>query len=438
MTIQAILRVVVRWWWLFLIGIALGLLGGYAAQVSFGAFEWGTFRTYSATATVSVGTEVQGLDQSNSELNLANSLVPTYVELARRPPITDRVVNNLNLTFSAGELVSAHLTVEQPERTQLIQITGKHWDAATAAAIANETALQLQQSAPIRPTRLIQTVSMAEVPMSFDASVYLLIGLGAVAGFLLALGLVLLIEFAFDRPYTLEWATSRFNLPILGTFSRRQTPGRPRLFGLLRGPDRVPNEAVWWAVMSSVDRAAGDNPQRGRSVVVTSPRATDSKTAAAVSLAATAAASGRKTILVDADIRQSRLRKWYGLGVQQGVSTLATNGYEEEEVGTLLVSDVLTGVTVLPAGPKLTGRSHISEDRFWRHMIDDLTSQADFVVINAPSMKVVPEVMPLVTKVDGVLETADLGRTTAPQINETQGVLDRAGAKVLGVIINRS
>ncbi len=445
MTVQAYFRVFMRWWWLFLLGLGLGLGGGYGAQVFLGTVAPGSLESYSATATVSVGTETQGFVQGQETLDMANLVVPTYVELAKRPPITDRVVEKLGLPIASGKLASSHLEVIQPEKTQLIEITGKYPDPVTAAAIANETAVLLQEASPLRPMRLVQIVSLASVPESPDFTPYLLIGVTGVLGVLLALGLVLLIEFALDRPYTSEWAAARLQLPILGTFDGKRAPGRPTRLGQRRPGLKAPNEPVWWTVMATLDRAAefsanGTGPKRpaGKSIVVTGGQTAESRTAAAVALATASAASGRRTILVDADVRQPYLARWLNLAPQSGLTTLAKNGYSREDARKLLVPGAIEGFSVLPAGPKSAEAGRLIHERFWKSLLSDLCAESDLVVVNGPAIQAAPQVMTLVTSADGIVEVVDLGQTRAPSVNETRDILGRAGATILGVVLNRN
>lgn len=438
MTIQALFRVLLRWWWFLLLGAALGLAAGYLLLIRSGTVSSSSLETYSATATVSIGTEVQGLDQSNQDLGLAESLVSTYLELAKRPPITQRVVRSLDLPFSASTLGNTFLEISQPEKTQLIEITGKHADPETAAAIANSTAQELQASAPTRPTRLIQLVSAAEVPQNPSTEPYLLLGIATLAGLFLSIGPVLIVEFALDRPYTPEWAANRINLPILGIAKRKDAPGRPSWLGLHHRAICVPSEPVWWTVMTTLERATDDPDEfeaQGKSIVVTAPKSKGNKTAAAVTLAHAAAGSGKQTILVDADVRHAGFRSWFSLGDRDGVANLAVDGYDSEELKKLLVPGAIDGLVILPAGPKPAELEKLVKTKFWHMLLHDLSQQADLVVVNVPALNAAPEATVLSTIADGVLITMDLGKTRAPQINEIQDVLDKSGATVLGAVL---
>jgi len=408
----------------------------------------GSLEIYSATATVTVGVEIEGYEQSRTDLSLAESLVPTYTELAKRPPITDQVVEVLALPISAGRLASHHLEIEQPERTQLLEITGKYPDAQIAASIANETARQLQLSSPTRPRGLVQIVSFAKVPDKPDIEPYLFMGLGATVGLLLALGMILLIEFALDRPYTPEWAETRIDLPCLGCFRHKHTPGRPGRLGINDNLAITLSEPTWRVVLATLDRATNNSmaaTQRSLSIVVTSPEPRKSKAGAAVSLAAAAAASGRRTILVDADVQRSRLKRsselqrWFKLEQHKGVTTLAQNGYSSEGAQALLVplmDSLISGLSILPAGPRPDQGGQLVLDVFWQALLADLWGQADLVVVNGPAIKAAPEIMPLIANADGVLVTMDLGKTRAPKVNEVEDMLAKAGAKTIGLVIN--
>ncbi len=437
MTIQALFRLLLRWWWLFVIGAALGVAFGYFVLTSTGAAAPITLETYSATAAVTVGAEVQGMEQSNTDLNLAESLVPTYVELAKRPPITDRVADLLNLPYSAVELVASHLEVEQAEGTQLIEITGKDTDPAIAAAIANEVARQLQATAPVRPTRLIQIVSMAGTPQTPSTEPFLILAISGIVGLLLALGPVLLVEFTLDRPYTPEWAASRINIPILGTYNYKKTPGRVNLLGRRRSPTDLPDEPVWWTVMRSCPAEGGDgSPAGGHSIAVTASRAKQSRDSAAMNLAHASALSGQSTIIVDADLEHSRLRKWFHSQSLDGVARLATSDYSAEELDALLVSGGLENLSLLPAGKLAGAPGRLLQSAFWQNLLRELAGRADLVIINSPAVKQAPEAMPVVSAADCVLLTMDLGKTRAPHINEAQSTLEQAGVKTLGVVLN--
>jgi len=448
MTPQAYFRVLLRWWWLFVLSVGLGIVAGYATQVFLGPLMMGSLEMYSATANVTVGIEIQGWEQSETDLDLAESLVPTYAELAQRSPIVDQVIEILDLPISANELTMYYLEVVQPEKTQLIEITGKYPDPQIAASIANETARQLQLSSPTRPRGLVQIVSFANVPDKPETEPYLLIGLGAMVGLLLALGMVLLIEFALDRPYTPEWAETRIDLPCLGCFRHKHTPGRPGRLGINDNLATTLSEPTWRVVLATLDRATNSSAaamQRGLSIVVTGPEPRESKAGVAVSLAAAAAVGGRRTILVDADVRRSRwkrfsdLQRWFKLEQQEGVTTLAQNGYTREGAQALLVplmDNVISELSILPAGPHPDQDEQLVLDVFWQTLLADLCGQADLVVVNGPVIKAAPEIMPLIANADGVLVTMDLGKTRAPKVNEAEDILAKAGAKTLGLVIN--
>ena len=180
-------------------------------------------------------------------------LVPNFVVLAERPPITDNVINNAWLDISTKELVDNKLDVVQQGQTRVVLIIGKDQDPRIAAAAANETARQLRDTGPLRPTELIQIVALAPVPTNPSSEIYLILGLSALAGLFLAALIAVLIELKRDRPQTLSWAASRMDLPILGSFKLNKVlPRRRRWFGRIQSPDKWPTPAqVWWVVMEA-------------------------------------------------------------------------------------------------------------------------------------------------------------------------------------------
>ena len=182
-----------RWSWLIALATIVGAVLGFVLLSSLGLLS-----TYSATATVAIGAEVFSSDQDPSYLSTAASLAPTYVELARLEPVTQAVIDALDLPETTEELGKL-LEVTLIRDTQLIQIKATYEDAQVAADIANEVARQLALQAPPHLRNFIVTVQPARAPKGSGlmASLAPMVIVGTL-GFLVSTGAVFLVDFLRD------------------------------------------------------------------------------------------------------------------------------------------------------------------------------------------------------------------------------------------------
>ncbi len=102
---------------------------------------------YEATAAVLIGSSS---DLDLSALEMGRQLASTYVEWARRRPVLQGAIDNLNLSISFEEL-RKRISVRAVGDTQFLEIAATSTTPEEAAMIANEVAWQLtQQPLPLR------------------------------------------------------------------------------------------------------------------------------------------------------------------------------------------------------------------------------------------------------------------------------------------------
>src|SRR3989304_5858299 len=96
MELRRVTIIIVRWWWLLVLSIAIGAGIGYA-------ISRGQTPVYRATTTVLVGESIRSSRVDRVDIQVSEALVLTYVEIARRQPVLQGVVTTLNLNESRSE-----------------------------------------------------------------------------------------------------------------------------------------------------------------------------------------------------------------------------------------------------------------------------------------------------------------------------------------------
>jgi capsular exopolysaccharide synthesis family protein len=173
---------------------------------------------------------------------------------------------------------------------------------------------------------------------------------------------------------------------------------------------------------------------RLRSIVLTSAAPGEGKTTIAAHLAIANADRGKKTLIVDGDLRRPSLHTKFGLTPREGLSNVLT--------GELLWQDVVLPVegrpnlSVLPAGLG----SHRAADLIGPRLatlLDEFAKEYDLVILDAPPLLGFAECLQMATAADGVLIISRAGETKRRAVAEVISVLNRLRANIIGVVLNQ-
>ena len=177
-------------------------------------------------------------------------------------------------------------------------------------------------------------------------------------------------------------------------------------------------------------------------ITVTSPKGREGKSTLATSLAFAAAKSGMHTILVDANVARPVLHTWFH--IPNGSGTIdVTNALAAGITSSLpLAGTSIAELGVLPIGlkkPKKT--SGIAEEDLrsdsLHSFIDLLSSQADLIVIDGPSLLTDVGTANLLMLSDAVLLTVDAGKSKSTQVLEAEDMLSKLKVP-FSVVLNRT
>ena len=175
-----------------------------------------------------------------------------------------------------------------------------------------------------------------------------------------------------------------------------------------------------------------DNPLR--SLVVTSPAVSEDKGESVANLAVTMAQSGRKTLLIDCDLRRPVLHEFFGLSNENGLTNMILN---DAEVPPLQETSV-QNLSLLASGPKPPNPADLLGSKKVDQLIINMTEQYDFVLFNAPPVVAVTDATILGAKVDGVLLVITAGKTRRDHAEKAKEMLEQAHVRVVGVALTNA
>ena len=300
---------------------------------------------------------------------------------------------------------------------------------ATRAALVQQIAqLRAESDASGSSLQVIERAVAAATPVGPETT--RAVEIAIVIALLLGVGVVVLAENGDRRlraPESLERLT---NVPLLGVIPASAfSPGQ-------RG--RVRDEGAFQMLSASLMFFNVDRPLS--SVAIISPGPWEGKTTVAAGLAVAAGRSGRRVILVDADLRRPMVCERLGITATAGLGAVLTR--QLPLAAALLEHPVDpppgASLRVLPAGPPPPNPSALLASLEMRTLLQELTRQSDLVILDTPAALAVTDALPLFQAVSGVVMIARMNRSSQDAVQRMQSMITSAGGTVLGVVATGS
>jgi tyrosine-protein kinase Etk/Wzc len=274
--------------------------------------------------------------------------------------------------------------------------------------------------------RKVDSAETPKSPMGAEAQNDMRYGIigGLILGVLVAFGL----ERADNRVKTPQQLKD-LGLPVLGLVPRVPTDdaGGPLLS---RKTPAAFNEA-FRGIRTNVRLSIAVEGMR--TVVVTSPRAGDGKTAVASNLGVALALADQRVLIIDADMRRPRMNKVFDVTQQPGLSDLLVGQATAAEAIRRL--DV-PNLHLLPCGTTPPNPSELLESRRFVEFLERLRKHFDWVIIDAPPVLPVTDASVLAGRVNGVIFVASAEQTPIPALRGALEQLTKARATMLGAVLN--
>jgi len=169
-------------------------------------------------------------------------------------------------------------------------------------------------------------------------------------------------------------------------------------------------------------------------LLMTSPEPTDGKTLTSVNVALSMAQSGRRTLLVDADLRRPTTHKLLGYPGEPGIADLLTG---KHEVSGVIVHTDIEGLDYIPAGTVSMPPAEAFESDRMGELIRHFRNSYDVVVIDSPPVLAVTDPVILAPQCDATLLVVSAENTDARVLKRTDETLGGVGVQISGVILNR-
>lgn len=280
----------------------------------------------------------------------------------------------------------------------------------------------------------IQIIEQAEVPSAPVAPDRTRIAaVGVIGGLFLGLFSGVLAEWFNPRIRSIEEFQAHFDLPVLASVPEVDDDGK-------RGPSRISLERPQ-AAASEAFRTLRTNVKfshaysEQRSLLVTSCLMREGKTTVAANLATTIAASGRRVLLLDTDLRNPGLHR--ALGIELGVGLAHYLAGEAQTADEVIRSTPVENLSVITAGLIPPNPAELLDTERLPNLIRELEGKFDQVVIDSPPLLAVADTSLVAAAAPNVILVLDVHQLNRTFTHRALKQLESVSAHVHGVALNK-
>ena len=419
------LRLLVRGWVLIVICCLLGLAvgGAYlATQPVLYTASASTFVSTSSAADVAVAASGTAFAQSTAA-NLSN--------IADSPYVLNNVRRALRVTTSAEELAD-DVDAQVLPNSSIIQVNASTTSPELCSALANAVVVELSAAAErLNPNvgnassiARTTTIRRAVTPTSPSSpAVVFDLGVGLLAGFALAVVLILLRQSIDQRVRSAEQVARVSRGPVIGTIPLvpPASEGRP----VVLDPARI---SGFRAIRSEILEGAAQN----KVVVVSGTMRSESTAAIATSIGASVANARLSTLVVDAVTTSAPAAPIFEAPTEPGLTEALDRSMLLDRV---LVPGPVDGLWYLPPGRPSGQREDLIASYDMTDLLEAIISKFNVVIINTDAVEDSPIARTLGRQAEGVVLVSELNRTSVPEVRRSTESLERGGVRLIGTIL---
>jgi polysaccharide biosynthesis transport protein len=172
-----------------------------------------------------------------------------------------------------------------------------------------------------------------------------------------------------------------------------------------------------------------------RSVLITSALPGEGKSTLALALALVSAEHGKRTLLIDGDLRQPAIERMAHLEPGAGLSEFLT-GQSEWRAATRITPNQPNLSVLGPGRPVLNALTRIGPRM--RGILADATQDYDLVILDSPPLLGCAETLELAAAAEITLIAVRAGHTTMKTLGSTVETLRRVNVPIAGIVLNGS
>ena len=170
-----------------------------------------------------------------------------------------------------------------------------------------------------------------------------------------------------------------------------------------------------------------------RVIAVTSCQAGEGKTTTVSNLAVAYAQEGKRTLLIDADLRKPSLHRVFSHSNRLGLSNLLAR---QTELAQVVTDTHIEHLSLIPAGPVPPNPAELLGSKGMDELLTAVRGEYEVILIDTPPVLAVTDAQVVAAKSDGVLLVIRAGMVKKNMALKAKSRLEHVHARMLGVVLN--
>lgn len=174
-----------------------------------------------------------------------------------------------------------------------------------------------------------------------------------------------------------------------------------------------------------------------RTVMITSCTASEGKSTTAARILVSMAKRGKRTLLIDADLRRSMAAGKLGLrgdGKLFGLAHLLAGQKKLQEV---LYETNIPNAYIIPVGREVSNPVSLINSAAFKNTFDELKKHFDFIIVDTPPIGVVIDAADIAHVCDGSIIVIEYGKRHRHEVQDAANQMKRTGTPILGCVIDK-
>ncbi len=365
------------------------------------------------------------------------SLIKRFTEEHPRIQALDAQIDNLTEELSKVEETTKTLPNTQQEILRLTR-TAEVASELYTTLLNNAQELKVVKAGTVGNVRIIDPAVTANKPVRPKKK--FIVAMSFVLGLLLAIAAAVVrkrMQAGVEDPEIVE---RQLGLPVYATVpvSRKQRElnksGRNRgdatLVLAAAEPEDLAVESMR-SLRTSLHFAQLD--AKNNIIMITSPSPGAGKTFVTVNLAAILADTGKRVLIVDADLRKGRMHTLFGLSRESGLSELIAGTCDEKSV---VQATGIENLDVISTGKRPPNPAELLLHENFAGFIQQISSSYDYVVIDTPPVLAVTDSAIVGRLAGATLMVLKDGQHPLREIEQSIKRLKLAGVNLRGAVFN--
>ena len=412
--------------------ILLSILLGYVYSYYYKKPE------YKASSTILLVADENKSEKNltQTDVNLNNGLISTYSSIIKSNSILQKTINDLNLNMSASDLEKC-IEAKQVDNTQFLKISVTNQNPETAKNIANELVqVFIGQIREIYNLQNISVVDEAETeknPCNINHTKDII--MFGFSGIFLSFSVVMTIYMFDDTIKGHKDIEKNVKLRVLGSLSSDKEDTDLIVTNNPKSPIVESIKTIRTNILYST---------RKNSILFTSCKQNEGKSWVINNLAATFAQTGKRVILVDANLREENNKSQLfniekGEGLSDFIKEISDDQLENLQKTKKYIKETsIPNLYILQNGTIPPNPAELISSNNMRKIIDLLKNMYDIILIDGTSSILVADSIALSSMVDSTILVAENKKTKISDLRKVKKLIQDVNGNILGVILNRA